>query len=158
MPDTSGQVNWAHLEALSVVVGLNLTYASQSQPTSHTPATGVLTTPIVIHLTQDQLNPTHLTIGPTGADIDWPILSGLATSRPHTQIMNLAYLYPDPPWPPTTSSLDQNEIDLNQYDWAGVEGKWLRVVCFLDYRDLHAYNCDEFQGTCVLVQKKTREH
>lgn len=139
MPDRSGRVNWAHLEALSVVVGLNLTYASQSQLMSHTPATGVLTTPIVIHSPQDQSNSSHLTIGPNWADIEWPILSGLATSRPHTQIMNPAYVYPAPPWPPTTS-LDQSEIDLNRYDWAGVEGKWLRVVCFLDYRDLHAYN------------------
>ncbi|KAH9821505.1 hypothetical protein DFH28DRAFT_1119775 [Melampsora americana] len=112
---------------------------SQSQPTSHTPATGVLTTPIVIHSPQDQITSNQLTIGPNWADIDWPILSGLSTSRPYTQIMNPAYLYPAPPWPPT-SSLEKNDLDLNRFDWAGVEGKWLRVVCFLDYRDLHAYN------------------
>jgi len=25
-------------------------------------------------------------------------------------------------------------------DWAGVEGKWRRIVCFMDYRDLYEYN------------------
>ncbi|GJE87834.1 F-box protein [Phanerochaete sordida] len=26
------------------------------------------------------------------------------------------------------------------WDWAGVEGKWRRVVCFMDYRDLFTFN------------------
>lgn len=25
-------------------------------------------------------------------------------------------------------------------DWVGVEGKWRRIVCFMDYRDLYVYN------------------
>lgn len=158
MPDRSGRINWAYLEALSVVVGFNLLYARQAHLTSDlnnpppqpTQPPGVLTTPIVLHPpesnivaaqpTDGEQATTNVQIGPTWADIDWPILTGLTASRPNTQIMNPAYIHPAPPWPPS-SGHDQHTLDLNRYDWAGVEGKWLRVVCFLDYRDLHAYNC-----------------
>ncbi|CAE6428625.1 unnamed protein product [Rhizoctonia solani] len=34
------------------------------------------------------------------------------------------------------SRLSENKI----YDWAGVEGVWRRLVCFMDYRDFHDYN------------------
>ncbi|KZT56819.1 hypothetical protein CALCODRAFT_302360 [Calocera cornea HHB12733] len=31
-----------------------------------------------------------------------------------------------------------------QGDWAGVTGRWYRVVCFMDYRDLWGYNYGDF--------------
>ncbi|KAF8609629.1 hypothetical protein BDV93DRAFT_602271 [Ceratobasidium sp. AG-I] len=34
------------------------------------------------------------------------------------------------------SRINENGI----YDWAGVEGIWKRLVCFMDYRDFHEYN------------------
>ncbi|KAI0697143.1 hypothetical protein BC835DRAFT_1339253 [Cytidiella melzeri] len=33
-----------------------------------------------------------------------------------------------------------NSAERNPRDWAGVEGVWRRVVCFMDYRDLHSFN------------------
>ncbi|KAJ6574698.1 hypothetical protein B0H19DRAFT_1125332 [Mycena capillaripes] len=35
---------------------------------------------------------------------------------------------------------DEDEIE--GWDWAGVEGEWRRVVCWLDYRDLLMHNVD----------------
>ncbi|CAH7672590.1 expressed protein [Phakopsora pachyrhizi] len=100
MPDRSCRVNWAHLEALSVVnnpVGLN-----------------------------------NLDQSPDGSidrrflETDWPILDGLSSARPFTQITNPAYQHVAYDWP--SNELRMNRaLDLNHYDWAGVEGKWLRA-------------------------------
>ncbi|VDC01971.1 unnamed protein product [Peniophora sp. CBMAI 1063] len=35
---------------------------------------------------------------------------------------------------------DDEEVESNPLDWAGVEGEWMRVVCFCDYRDLFQFN------------------
>ncbi|KAI8445587.1 hypothetical protein BY996DRAFT_1943304 [Phakopsora pachyrhizi] len=165
MPDRSCRVNWAHLEALSVVVGLNLSLAKTSQSSSieevnrHVQGHGrteVLRTTGYQqfidnnnHTTNPwQNNPVglnNLDQSPDGSidrrflETDWPILDGLSSARPFTQITNPAYQHVAYDWP--SNELRMNRaLDLNHYDWAGVEGKWLRAVCFLDYRDLHAYN------------------
>ncbi|KAF4623349.1 hypothetical protein D9613_002064 [Agrocybe pediades] len=35
---------------------------------------------------------------------------------------------------------------MSEEDWAGVEGTWRRYVCFMDYRDLFAFNFTELAG------------
>ncbi|KAJ7770858.1 hypothetical protein DFH07DRAFT_879913 [Mycena maculata] len=35
-----------------------------------------------------------------------------------------------------------SEAEVEGWDWAGVEGEWRRVVCWLDYRDLLMHNVD----------------
>nr|GAT43682.1 predicted protein [Mycena chlorophos] len=37
----------------------------------------------------------------------------------------------------------EKEIEYQGWDWAGVEGEWRRVVCWLDYRDLLLLNVDK---------------
>ncbi|KAJ7456595.1 hypothetical protein FB451DRAFT_1048210, partial [Mycena latifolia] len=37
--------------------------------------------------------------------------------------------------------------DVEGWDWAGVEGEWRRVVCWLDYRDLLSFGIDDLQET-----------
>lgn len=151
MPDYSCRVNWPHLEALSIVVGLNLSLARRragGQESSDQPSSSLNLSPPPTHiaLRQPQVSATGGANEPdtvSGAqwNIPWPILDGLPAARPHTQLMHPAYDHPVYPWPdPARKPDDPVRLNLNHYDWAGVEGKWLRVVCFLDYRDLHTYN------------------
>ncbi|KAA1083112.1 hypothetical protein PGT21_025338 [Puccinia graminis f. sp. tritici] len=77
------------------------------------------------------------------AQIPWPILNSLRSARPFSQLMHPAYDHPPLPWPPTIPGSPTRPVDLNQYDWAGVGGQWLRVVTFLDYRLLYEFNFDQ---------------
>ncbi|KDN50200.1 hypothetical protein RSAG8_01536, partial [Rhizoctonia solani AG-8 WAC10335] len=38
------------------------------------------------------------------------------------------------------TALKSNPSRLSESDWAGVEGVWRRLVCFMDYQDFHEYN------------------
>ncbi|KAG8901907.1 hypothetical protein FRB99_005010 [Tulasnella sp. 403] len=42
-------------------------------------------------------------------------------------------------------------------DWAGVEGKWQRVVCFMDYQDLFRYNFQNRLSTSVFEEDGFQE-
>ncbi|EJU03891.1 hypothetical protein DACRYDRAFT_115193 [Dacryopinax primogenitus] len=44
----------------------------------------------------------------------------------------------------TMPSIEPKAPALEIGDWAGVTGKWYRVVCFMDYRDLWGYNYGDF--------------
>ncbi|PLW57299.1 hypothetical protein PCANC_02386 [Puccinia coronata f. sp. avenae] len=190
VPDQSCTVNWPHLEALSVVVGLNL-YSIRKQaidndhppnnnnnnrsPTGpphelptlpvdpplfsmpDTPGYPHPAGPILQHLGSDhpRLYHTHTHTHAAAAArkpelIPWPILDSLHASRPHTQLMHPAYEHPPLPWPPLPSpASDPLPLDLNHYDWAGVSGRWLRVVCYLDYRLFHDYNFGRKMSTSL---------
>ncbi|MBW0559633.1 hypothetical protein O181_099348 [Austropuccinia psidii MF-1] len=166
MPDQSGKVNWAHLESLSILVRLYIYHLRQkalerisnrstslnqldsntfSNPQINHSSNNInhhsnhifnhsFDSSILDHSINSQPLPFDESDKP--AEIDWPILNGLWTANPNTQLMHPDYDHPPYPWPPSNGI----PIDLNHYDWAGVTGKWLRIVCFLDYRDLHAYN------------------
>lgn len=169
IPDRSCRVDWPHLEALSLVVSLNLynifkeaqkLEATSSETLAELPNLPVDPPPFTMPntaefirdddpiLRQDGMDePENLSQSPSTRlnrkpeRIHWPILEGLFSAYPSTQLMHPTYDHPAYPWPP--SNHPSYPTDLNHYDWAGVTGKWLRVVCFLDYRDLHAYNFDQ---------------
>ncbi|KAF2840106.1 hypothetical protein M501DRAFT_1002387 [Patellaria atrata CBS 101060] len=47
-----------------------------------------------------------------------------------------------------TRMLEEPSMDLNSQDPYGVAGTWMRIVCFLDYHDLYAYNFN-IDGTLI---------
>lgn len=108
--DGSGAVHWPQMEALSVVLALNVLDVRR-------------------HAHEDDQDdaPPHppppqgfASAGPSGILEECPLFEGLAAARPYTQ--------------PKTIGTEEAPGD-----WAGVQGKWTRIVCFLDFRDLHRY-------------------
>ncbi|KAG9104902.1 hypothetical protein FRC06_006727 [Ceratobasidium sp. 370] len=87
------------------------------------------------------------------AACQWVILANLQQRRDLLRRQQIGRGYPVPPlgaeaaWgggakavvagrKANPSRLTRDGID----DWAGVEGVWRRIVCFMDYRDFHEYN------------------
>ncbi|KAG8710217.1 hypothetical protein FRC08_017483 [Ceratobasidium sp. 394] len=87
------------------------------------------------------------------AACQWVILANLQQRRDILRRQQIGQGYPVPPLGAETawgggakavvagrkanpSRLNREGID----DWAGVEGVWRRIVCFMDYRDFHEYN------------------
>ncbi|KAG8745702.1 hypothetical protein FRC10_007182 [Ceratobasidium sp. 414] len=87
------------------------------------------------------------------AACQWVILANLRQRRDLLRRQQIGEGYPVPPlgaeaaWgggakamvvgrKANPSRLTKDGVD----DWAGVEGVWRRIVCFMDYRDFHEYN------------------
>ncbi|WAR62409.1 hypothetical protein PtB15_14B504 [Puccinia triticina] len=167
------RVNWPHLEALSIIVGLNLhalrrkaqdaalqddPEEQQQQQQEEETNPNELDLPLreILQHHGAQHEPPHLhhqlpgrPHRPSTELIPWPILQSLPNARPHTQLMHPAYTAPARPYHPQDIPRNPAALDLDQFDWAGVTGRWLRIVCFLDYRNLHAYNFGPGPPICL---------
>ncbi|KAG8724759.1 hypothetical protein FRC12_024273 [Ceratobasidium sp. 428] len=81
------------------------------------------------------------------AACQWVIMSNLQQRRQIGQVYPIPPLGAEAAWgggaKAVVTGRKANPSRLNKdgiEDWAGVEGVWRRIVCFMDYRDFHEYN------------------
>ncbi|POV96265.1 hypothetical protein PSHT_15230, partial [Puccinia striiformis] len=161
MDSQSCTVNWSHLESLSVLVGFNLfqistnlrSYLNGDDEDNNLLPTVPLDPPQFVMPNQededfsDQITPDFSTRN-GNEEIRWPMLDSLNSARPNTQLMHPAYKKKPLLWPYEFNSNDEDlsiprppvSLDLDLYDWAGVNGVWTRMVCYLNWRHLTDYN------------------
>lgn len=115
MDDGTQNVDWEKVEAIMIVLGFNLNKFTER---SDGRFANVWNTPFV-----GATPNSYITLPPA--------------ERPETA-------YPSEDEEEETIKLRAMQLALDDRDPYGVSGSWMRVVCFLDYNDLYAFN---FSGT-----------
>ena len=132
-PDGSGRVDWEMMEAITVVLGHNLRQCRVFQnvliqPLWSRPFAGIAPNSHVLSPSVDTIAvaPSPRPRSPIPGPVSSRISAALAAADEEAAILSLPSMRENPP-PPLA-------------DPYGITGTWMRVVCFLDYTELFAYN------------------